>query len=208
MRTLSVSALLIGFLLLFGCTQQTEAERNASIQNQMQNQFPLVLERCGNLTEWALASCVADVAKEQNDWKQCMSLPIMNMWPGVCECITQFSIKSGNASLCEECSMPKEKGYCRAMVTGDWTECQRIVCDFSCSVEGEQRQKDLCISWIGLNKQDTSICNQIQDDEQLRLQCIGLVTFDESVCRQLTDTASRESCLNHAQYAPKNQNNS
>jgi hypothetical protein len=172
-----LSALIIG-VLLFGCCgltggQQNETERNASIQRQLQAQYPAVVDRCSNQTDWGLAGCVAEVAKEQDDWKQCLSLPMLNMQPGVCECITQFSVKAGNASLCEQCSMPKEKGYCMAMVTGDWTECQKIACDFSCSFEGEQTQKDLCTQWIAINKRNATICGQIQN-EQYRDQCLDI----------------------------------
>jgi len=171
--------LLVLGLLIFGCCgligeQQNETERNASIQRQLQTQYPAVVDRCSNLTDWALARCVGDIAKEQNDWEQCMSLPIMGMGPGVCECLTQFSIKSGNLSLCEKCSMPKEKGYCMAMVMNDWTECQKITCDFTCSMESEQTQKDLCTQWIGINKRNVTICGQIQD-EQYRDQCLDLI---------------------------------
>jgi len=166
-------------LLVSGCCAltggaQNETESKAAVQEQLQTRYPEVANRCSNMTDWALAGCVSDVAKEQNDWEQCMSLPLLGMGPGVCECITQFSIKTGNLSLCEKCSMPKEKGYCRAMVTGDWTECQRIVCDFTCSFESEQTQKDLCTQWVALNRHDPAICNQIQN-EQYRDQCQSII---------------------------------
>jgi len=170
--------LLIG-LLVFGCCgliggQQNETERKAKLLDDLQHQYPAVLGNCSNLTDWALAGCVGEVAKEQNDWKQCMSLPMIGMGPGVCECLTQFSMKNGNLSLCEQCSMPKEKGYCRAMVTNDWTECQRITCDFTCSMESEQTQKDLCTQWMGINQRNVTICGQIQN-EQYRNQCLDLI---------------------------------
>jgi hypothetical protein len=170
--------MLIAGTLLSGCCsltggQQNETERKAQVQMDLKIQYPTVADRCSNQTDWALAGCVADVAKEKDDWKQCMSLPMLDMGPGVCECLTQFSIKAKNTSLCDRCSMPKEKGYCLAMVTGDWTECQRIVCDFSCSFESEQTQKDLCTQWIALNLHNSTICGSIQS-EQYRNQCLNL----------------------------------
>ena len=171
---LIAGTLLSGCCGLFGGQQQNETERKAQIQMQLQTQYPVVIDRCSNQTSWGLAGCVAEVAKETNDWEQCLSLPMLGMQPGVCECLTQFSIKTKNISLCERCSMPKEKGYCRAMVTGDWTECQRIACDFSCSFESEQTQKDLCTQWMALNQRNTTICGQIQS-EQYRDQCLELI---------------------------------
>jgi len=166
-------------LLVFGCVnsgkEQNETDHKAQVLADLQMKYPEVAERCSNLTDWELAGCVAEIAKEKNDWQQCMSLPMLNMEPGVCECLTQFSMKANDTSLCEKCSMPKEKGYCRAMVTGDWTECQRIVCDFSCSYESEQTQKDLCLQWVAINKYDSTICSQIQN-EQYRDQCLNITT--------------------------------
>ena len=178
-RTAFILSMLIAGALLSGCCgliggQQNETERKAEIQMQLQTQYPVVIDRCSNQTSWGLAGCVAEVAKETNDWEQCLSLPMLGMQPGVCECLTQFSIKTKNISLCERCSMPKEKGYCRAMVTGDWTECQRIACDFSCSFESEQTQKDLCTQWMALNQRNATICGSIQS-EQYRDQCLEIV---------------------------------
>ena len=164
-----LSVLIIEIVFISGCAQNPEEE-----QRQLQTQFPIVVERCGNLTEWELAGCVAKVANDQNDWEQCLSLPMMGMGPGVCECVAQVALKTGNLSLCEKCSMPKEKGYCRALVTDDWTECQKIVCDFTCSLESEQTQKDLCTQWIAIIKQNTTVCGQILN-EQYRNQCLEIV---------------------------------
>lgn len=166
-----LAVVIIGIVLILSSSDERNPEEE---QRQLQTQFPMVMERCGNLTEWELAGCVAKVANEQNDWEQCLILQRMNMSPGVCECITQVSIKTRDLSLCQKCSMPKEKGYCRALVTDDWTECQKIVCDFSCSFESGQTQKDLCTQWVAIGKRNVTICSQIQN-EQYRDQCLKIV---------------------------------
>jgi len=95
-----------------------------------------VYEKCGNLT-----------AQQQTD------------------CVTDFAIASNNIDVCERANMPKEKAFCRAKVSGDWRECQKIECDFSCVYEDEDTQKDLCTQWYAIAKRDISICENIKNIE-------------------------------------------
>ncbi|MFA4983628.1 MAG: hypothetical protein WC588_05455, partial [Candidatus Micrarchaeia archaeon] len=74
------------------------------------------------------------------------------------DCRTDYAVMTGNASLCDESSMPKGRGFCKAMVASDPGECMRIECDFSCNFEGFETQQDLCLQWYGIAKGNNTVC--------------------------------------------------
>lgn len=81
------------------------------------------------------------------------------------DCVVNFAITSNNIEVCDRGSMPKDKGFCRAKLKGDWRECQKIECDFSCTYENIDTQKDLCTSWYAVEKKEISICENIKNTE-------------------------------------------
>jgi hypothetical protein len=126
----------------------------------------------------SLYDCTRDLAIAIRDPNVCFGLnsfftsDISVFW--VTDCRTDYAMKVGDAAMCDESSMPKGRGFCRAMVANDSSECMRITCDFSCTVESIEDQQDLCILWYGTAKADNSVCPMVRN-EKYREQCLSIV---------------------------------
>ncbi|PJA22185.1 hypothetical protein COX58_02705, partial [archaeon CG_4_10_14_0_2_um_filter_Archaea_38_6] len=135
----------------------------------------IVIDRCGNLTnepvvdadgwsrEGKIGRCVSNIAVEFRKVNVCDKLyGIFNdTGAGYGECLLNYAIITGDVSACEHAGMPKSRGFCKAKVAGDWTECRKITCDISCAMESLETQQDLCIQWYAIETRNASLCNEI-----------------------------------------------
>jgi len=150
----------------------------------------IIINKCGNLTNeplvdvdgWSreskIGKCAANVAVEQKDIYACDVLFKLFNDTGVQsgECIINYAIITGNTSICDHAGMPKSRGFCKAKVTGDWTECRKVSCDISCKFESLEIQQDRCILWYALEKGNATLCNEIKSDaDDMKEECLKLI---------------------------------
>jgi len=168
-------------------------------------------ERCGNLTgdvkpgeRDLLYDCMENLAVEDKNIRICDKASTLNRTtpPQLLfhQCINNFAAKTKDTSVCEKTSMPKDRGFCKALALKDWTECQRITCDFSCNLEGIETQKDLCMLWYATEKKDTPVCGQIRR-EDYRMICEDMMFESQAydarnitLCAKIRDTQRRAGC--------------
>ncbi|MDD4353172.1 MAG: hypothetical protein PHN56_01805 [Candidatus Nanoarchaeia archaeon] len=138
----------------------------------------ILAEGCGNLInepivdadgwsrEGKIGRCASNIAVNLSKVNLCDKLyPMFNdSGAGYGECIMNYANITGNILACNKLSMPKSVGFCKAKVTNDYTECQKIVCDFSCTIENIEIQKDLCIQWYAIENKNSSLCDIIQSE--------------------------------------------
>jgi len=136
----------------------------------------IIINRCGNLTNepvvdvdgWSreskIGKCAANVGVEIGNIYACDILFKLFNDTGVGsgECIINYAVITGNASICDHAGMPKSRGFCKAKVTKDWTECRKVSCDISCKMESLETQQDLCILWYATENRNVSLCNEIK----------------------------------------------
>jgi len=122
---------------------------------------PLV-DRDGWSRESKIARCVTKIAVEQGNIDVCNLLFKLFNATNTDDCIRDYAIATGDASVCDHTGMPKSRGFCKAKVTNDWRECRKISCDISCAMEGLETQQDLCIQWYAIENRNASLCNEIK----------------------------------------------
>ena len=148
-----------------------------------------VMDDCGHLmTEplvdidgWSrdgkIARCAAKIGVEQENIYACDTLFKLFNNTNFDECVTEYAITEGNASICDYTGMPKSRGFCKAKVTKDWTECRKISCDISCMMASLETQQDLCIQWYAIENRNASLCSEIESQAyNMKEICLNLTT--------------------------------
>jgi hypothetical protein len=122
-----------------------------------------VVDANGWSREGKIAECVARIAAEFWNPDACgLVYPLFNLTTfGYEDCIRAYALATGDVSACDITGMPKTRGFCKAKATKDWTECRKITCDISCSMEGLDIQQDLCIQWYAIETRNADLCNEI-----------------------------------------------
>jgi len=150
----------------------------------------MVMDKCSNLTNepivdadgWSreskIGKCISTIAAEFGKANVCSKLRLFNDTGVIYEdCIRNYAITTSDISACELLGMPKSRGFCKAKVTKDWTECRKISCDISCSMEGLETQQDLCIQWYAIENRNESLCNEIKSTSyNMKEICLNLTT--------------------------------
>lgn len=126
-----------------------------------------VIDADGWSRETKIGKCAASVGVEIEDTYVCEILfKVFNdSGVGFGECILSYAIISENISICDQAGMPKSRGFCKAKVTNDWTQCRNVSCDSSCPFESLDTQIDLCISWYAVETRNATLCNEIKSNE-------------------------------------------
>ena len=90
------------------------------------------------------------------------------------ECAMLAAVRTGNISFCGKLWMPKDIGFCKAMINRDWSECRRIECGESliaCNVMPMTYQKDLCTQRYIVETGERGLCPEVKN-EPFRGQCM------------------------------------
>lgn len=131
--------------------------------------------------EGKIGRCVSNIASEIGKVHVCDKLyGIFNdTGVGFGECLINYAVTTGDISACELSGMPKSRGFCKAKATGDYTECQKITCDISCSMENLEAQQGLCLLWFATESKNASLCNIIQSDAyNMKEICFNMTKSD------------------------------
>ncbi len=137
----------------------------------MDNCSHLMAEPIVDIDGWSreskIGKCAAKVGIELGSVDACNTLfKLFNdTGVGFGECIINYAIITRDTSVCDNAGMPKSRGFCKAKVTGDWTECRKVSCDISCSMEKLETQQDLCILWYATENRNSTLCNEIKSTE-------------------------------------------
>ena len=124
----------------------------------------------------SMANCAADAAVSLNDPGICdMIYAAFNVPNLQDDCIMEYVYSTGDISACDKTSMPKVRGFCRAKATKDWTECVKITCDVSCSIEDLDTQKDLCTLWYATENGNVSLCEEVKSSNYKDI-CVNMLT--------------------------------
>ncbi len=158
-----------------------EAQRAALEKIIIDNCSSLMSEPLVDANGWSrdgkISRCVANIALEsRSDYACDLLFKLFNVtdYDG---CIQEYVIITGDISVCDKCSMPKARGFCKAKATKDWTECRNISCDFSCTMENLDTQKDLCIQWYAIENGNASLCNEIKSTAyNMKEICFNITT--------------------------------
>lgn len=136
-----------------------------------------VVDEDGWSRESKIADCVTNIAVKFSKVDMCgWSYRIFNI-TNTDDCIRNYAITTKDTSVCDLTGMPKSKGFCKAKVTNDWTECRKVTCDFSCTMEGLETQQDLCIQWYAIENRNASLCNEIKSTAyNMKEICLNLTT--------------------------------
>ena len=94
-------------------------------------------------------------------------------------CLDAYANSTGDISACDKASVPWVRGLCKAKATNDWTECTRIICDWTCqaTMTDLNVHKDLCIfnfAWENRNA-SPSLCGELKNSEY-RDTCVKILT--------------------------------
>jgi hypothetical protein len=122
-----------------------------------------------------IISCVTDAAVSMRDPETCgMIFRGFNIPNFQDVCTTAYAYATGDISACDNNSMPKARGFCRAKVSKDWTECTRITCDVSCAMEDLDTQKDFCVQWYAVENRNASLCEEVKASHYREI-CVGIL---------------------------------
>jgi len=124
-----------------------------------------------------IARCAAKIGVEIENIYACDVLFKLFNVTNSDECVTEYAIITGNKSVCDNTGMPKSRGFCKAKVTKDWTECRKVSCDISCKMENLETQQDLCLLWYATENRNISLCNEIKSEAyNMKEVCLKLTT--------------------------------
>jgi hypothetical protein len=146
-------------------------EQRAEIEKKiMDNCSYLMNEPLVDVDGWSregkIGKCAANVGVEIENIYACDILfKLFNdSGVGFGECVLDYAIIIGNTSICDHAGMPKSRGFCKAKVTKDWTECRKVSCDISCKIESLETQQDFCILWYATENRNVSLCEEIKTE--------------------------------------------
>jgi|GEM_PF-4040603 len=141
----------------------------------------LMVEPIVDVDGWSrdgkLARCVASVGIELKNSDVCDLVFKLFNATNSDECFTEYAIIAKDALVCDNTGMPKSRGFCKAKVTKDWTECQKVTCDISCYMEALETQQDLCIQWYAIETRNADLCNEIKSEAyNMKTICLNIIT--------------------------------